>query len=376
MAIGRVARLAAGALLLVLTVPRIGWADGMRPDKMACIAADTDGQSLRITGNLLRARKRFAVCSATTCPGIVRDDCLQRVAELEAVQPTVVFTATNGVGRAVVAVRVSVDGDVVADRLDGRPIRVDPGDHVFVFEALGRLTTQMRLTLHEGDKDVRHAVVLHTSAGDPADEVPAPEPIAPVDGVTSDAELPAAAPSAVAPAPVQAVPPSTMPLKEEPLSKRRVAAIGVGAAGTVGVILGSIFGAITIKEWSDARFIVASRLRPRTACTSAIPAVTARVNPATTSRAPRSATGTSRPSRSPPAVSVSRSAPCSGSSPNLRAREAAWESCPPQVHRKDSSWCAGGSDEMVRYALPFVALAAIACNALVGAEELSFANRR
>lgn len=256
MAIGRVARLAAGALPLILaplTQPRIAWADGRQPDKMACIAADSDGQSLRMTGNLLRARKRFAVCSATTCPAIVRDDCLQRVAELEAAQPTVVFTATNGLGRVVVAVRVSVDDDVVADRLDGRPIRVDPGNHLFVFEALGRLTTQMRLTLHEGDKDVRHAVVLHTSAGDPADEVPAPEPIAPVNQVTSDAELPIAAPSPGAPAPVQALPPSTTPLKGKPLSKRQVAAIGAGAAGAVGVVLGSIFGAITIKEWSDAK---------------------------------------------------------------------------------------------------------------------------
>jgi hypothetical protein len=255
---GKVARLLAVATMLVGS-PAIATAAGSRPDKIQCIAADTDGQSLRISGRLIEARKRFSVCASASCPTIVRDDCLERIAEVEVAQPTVVFTATNGDGRPVVAVRVTVDGEVAADRIDGRPLRVDPGEHEFVFEALGRVTTRMLLTLHEAEKKVRHAVVLRTGSGDPADEVPAPAPLpiaaeeAPVDAPpgVAPAEPPAAATTASAQAP-EGVPPPASPPNDDRISGRRVAAMAAGGAGVLGVVLGSVFGAITIKKWNDA----------------------------------------------------------------------------------------------------------------------------
>src|SRR5580704_14253945 len=104
MAAGVVARVALATCLLAASPAGTAWADGQAPDKMpdkmSCIAADTDGQSLRLAGKLLQARKRLAVCSAASCPTIVRDDCVERIADLEAAQPTVVFTATNGEGRS------------------------------------------------------------------------------------------------------------------------------------------------------------------------------------------------------------------------------------------------------------------------------------
>ncbi len=257
MGTGKAVPLLAAALMLAGLQPRTAMADGPGPDKMACIAADTDGQSLRMTGNLLRARKRFAFCASTSCPSLVRDDCLQRIAEVEAAQPTVVFTATNGMGRPVVSVRVTVDGVVAADSLDGRPLRVDPGEHEFLFEALGRISTQMTLTLHEGDKRVRHAVVLRTGSGDPADLVPVPEPAPAAEDVgpaEASVVAPAAAPSQ---APTGSGEPQGATLRAGPrvgdaLSTRRVAAIAAGGAGVLGVLLGSVFGALTIQGWSDA----------------------------------------------------------------------------------------------------------------------------
>jgi len=196
MGAGRVSRLVVVSSLLVASVVGPARAAGPKPDKMQCITADTEGQSLRLSGKLLLARKRLSVCAATSCPGIVRDDCLQRIAELEAVLPTVLFTATNGYGRPLVAVRVTVDGELLTDRLDGRPLPVDPGEHVFAFEALGRLAARMQLTLSEGDTKVRHAVVLHTESGDPVDEVPAPGPPTPIATATAVRIVaPAVAPS-------------------------------------------------------------------------------------------------------------------------------------------------------------------------------------
>jgi hypothetical protein len=246
MASGKVSRLIGAAAILGAIVPGgTAMASGPGPDKMACIAADTDGQSLRMTGSLVKARRRFAVCASTNCPSVVRDDCLERIAEVEAAQPEVVFTATNGAGRPVVSVHVTVDGVPIADRLDGRPLRVDPGDHEFVFESLGRVTAKMKVTLREGDKHVRHAVVLRTGSGDPVDEVPAPEPLP----VADDAG--AAAPTESPPAANAAAPPAPTTVGDR-FSSRRIAAIAVGSAGALGVVLGSVFGALTIKTWSDA----------------------------------------------------------------------------------------------------------------------------
>jgi hypothetical protein len=259
MTLGKAPLLFAATLLLAGARSSAARAAGPGPDKMECIAADTEGQSLRRAGKLVQARKRLAVCAAATCPSIVREDCQDRIVEIAVAQPTVVFTATNGEGRPLVAVRVLVDGVVVAGELDGRALAVDPGEHLFAFEALGRITTRMRLTLQEGEKKIRHAVVLRTGSGDPADEVPAPEPLPAADLVVS-ADLPASAPPAApstaprvpsAPVPEAAASPAG-PAPEDASSSRRIAAITAGAVGVLGLVVGSVFGLLTIVNWDDA----------------------------------------------------------------------------------------------------------------------------
>ncbi len=261
MATGGVPRLFSRAtLLLAGSLSTVAWAAGPTPDKMECIAADTDGQALRIAGSLLRARKRLAICAAASCPGIVREDCLQRIAELDVAQPTVVFSATNGRGRPLVAVRVIVDGTTIAERLDGRPLPVDPGTHLFVFEALGRVTAQMRLRFEEGEKKVAHAAVLPTGSGDPVDRVPAPEPAATQVGddlaadlqVSSDSAVPSATPASASGVAREGEPPLAAATSEDTTAKWRIAAIGAGGVGVAGVVVGSIFGLLTETERGDA----------------------------------------------------------------------------------------------------------------------------
>ncbi len=268
----REVRLFVATMLLAASQSGTAWAAGMKPDKLECIAADTDGQALRLTGNLLRARKRLAVCAAASCPSVVREDCAQRIAEIEAAQPSVVFAATNGHGRPLVAVRVTVDGTQIADRLDGRALPVDPGEHLFVFEALGRVPAQMRLTLKEGEKNEGHAVVLPTGSGDPVDQVPAPEP-----AVTQAADFPLVAAESASAAPFtvppsastsvqEAAPPAQSPAPDDVAVRNRIAAIGAAGVGAAGLLVGSIFGLLTVSTWSDV-----TKDCPKAKCPAGLP---------------------------------------------------------------------------------------------------------
>jgi hypothetical protein len=231
---------------------RAGRADDAMPDKLACIAADTKGQALRLDEKLGGARARFEVCASLRCPEIVREDCVQRLADLDAAQPTVVFDATNGDGRTLRAVKVFMDGEIVADHLDGRPLRVNPGAHRFVFTALGRISADMELRLNEGDRE-RHGVVLRTDSGEKA--VPVGGPTAqpePAGRAVAGDRARAASPTAVAPSPApqtEVAAPSSHSVLD---SDRGRVGLVVGGLGVAGVVVGSVFGLLTFAEWRQA----------------------------------------------------------------------------------------------------------------------------
>ncbi len=187
--------------------------------KDECVDANTRAQSLRREGKLSAARKELTLCIDAHCPGIVRDDCTQRLDELERAQPTIVFDAKSAVGDDVVLVRVAVDGLRLADVLDGRALAVDPGQHVFTFEVSGQAPTTLRFVLREGEKDRRERVVLV--------------------GTVEPSPAPGSVPTAAT----------------GPSSGRgqRVAGIVLGAVGLAGLGVGGMFGVLTIHDWSSSQ---------------------------------------------------------------------------------------------------------------------------
>ena len=225
-------------------------AEGKPPSKIDCIAADTDGQSLRLENKLGAARTRFTVCASARCPKIVRDDCLQRIDEVDRAQPTVIFSATNGNGRPVVMVQVFMDGALVGERLDGQPLPVDPGEHVFTFKAVGRTDAEMKLSIHEGER-ARHGVVLRTASAIPVVTEQAPA-VAEVSTAVSASPEPAAS---VTPDTniAQSARPGMSPASVELGSTTHNIALGLGGTGIVALGIGSVFGAITMSNWTSAQ---------------------------------------------------------------------------------------------------------------------------
>lgn len=131
------------------------------PTKQECVAANESAQDLRRAGRLREAVARLAICSDDTCPQAVRDDCAQRITEVERATPTVSFDVR---GRPVGTVRVAIDGRVVD--VDANGIAVDPGEHRFAFDS-GDAHLERTLTLREGEKNHREVVSFQSDHGPP-----------------------------------------------------------------------------------------------------------------------------------------------------------------------------------------------------------------
>jgi hypothetical protein len=135
----------------------------LRPPLEGCLAANEEAIHLRAGGKLRAARERLVVCTAETCPREVREECDRRLKLVEAATPTILFEARHmATGTDISgAVSVTMDGELLLERLVTAPVPVDPGDHQFVFRSeYVEGPTSLRLTLKEGEKDRRERIEL------------------------------------------------------------------------------------------------------------------------------------------------------------------------------------------------------------------------
>jgi hypothetical protein len=233
----RFRRALAFASLLTVSTTAGGIARAAEPSTGECLAATESSLSLRHQHKLREARAKALVCSAPSCPGDIREECVRRVGELNVAIPTIVFDVRDADGADLVAVKVSMDGQLLTDHQDGTAVAIDPGPHTFTFEAAGQPRAEKKLIIREGQKDRNEAVTLGTRklAAAPA-PAPAPAP------ASSAAGEPLATPAAVVATPIVPPPP---PETSSDGHGQRVAAVTVGAIGIAAVGAGIYFSYLT-----------------------------------------------------------------------------------------------------------------------------------
>jgi hypothetical protein len=163
----KVRRWAEGLALtsLVLTQAQSAWAADPAPDPTpACIQASDQGQSQRDAGKYRAARASFLQCARDECPAVVLKSCAGWLRELDDLAPTLVLDARDEQGGDLAEVTVTFDGATIASRLDGRPIEVDPGEHVIRFERVGSVALEQRIILRAGEKARVLKVTLRAEA--------------------------------------------------------------------------------------------------------------------------------------------------------------------------------------------------------------------
>jgi len=138
-------------------------------DLAACAAAHGDAQRFRRAGKLRASRERLLFCAGGRCPAMLATDCAGWLEELDRDLPTIVASAKDEAGRELVGVRVSIDGTVSAEALDGRPIPLDPGPHTIRFEAAGGGAVERVIVVKTGERnrDVSVTLAGHSDPGAP-----------------------------------------------------------------------------------------------------------------------------------------------------------------------------------------------------------------
>ncbi len=125
-----------------------------------CISAYEQTQTLRKDGKPAAAKAQAAICARDTCPALLTKDCTKWLAELDAIIPTVILDPRSATGQPRTDVRVKLDGAAITEKIDGKPLSVEPGAHTFVFEADGGPPVERKVVVKEGDKAIKVTTTL------------------------------------------------------------------------------------------------------------------------------------------------------------------------------------------------------------------------
>ena len=117
-----------------------------------CVRAYEQAQEQRHSGRLLEARVQLQGCARDACPEFIRSDCTAWYGELQAEVPTLVFAARSA-GRDLTDVRVSLGQRVLASRIDGEAIELDPGEYDFQFAAPGMQPLTQHVLISRGERN-------------------------------------------------------------------------------------------------------------------------------------------------------------------------------------------------------------------------------
>ncbi|HEV3190174.1 MAG TPA: hypothetical protein VGY54_06730 [Polyangiaceae bacterium] len=202
-------------------------ADAATPTTAECLSAADSSLQLRGEHKLRAARAQVLICASPSCPAAIQTVCLGRVDQINAALPTVVFEAKDPLGNDLPNVRATMDGQPLADRLDGSALTVDPGEHKFTFVASDNTVVEKTIIIHEGEKDRRERVVFGSQAGPQT--------------------------AAVATAPPLAVSPVEAGPSQDPGAGRRTLGLVIGGVGVAGIAVGSVFGLLASSSASSSK---------------------------------------------------------------------------------------------------------------------------
>jgi hypothetical protein len=121
------------------------------PTKTQCFASHGKAQELRLDSKLIEARSELRVCADTSCPAPLQGECANWLVETQQGIPTVVLLVESDTGDAV-NVKVTVDGEVLTEKIDQTVYEFNPGAHSFKFEYDDFPANEQTVVLRQDEK--------------------------------------------------------------------------------------------------------------------------------------------------------------------------------------------------------------------------------
>lgn len=140
--------------------------------KLACSRSFEQSQRLRNSSQYLAAIDEVVKCADPKCGSALFDECTKIYDQLQTATPSVVFAARDDLGKELTSVVVTIDGRPSQDQLDGKPVRVDPGNHQFAFSSDGYEGTEQAILIRAGEQFRAINAVLPRSEGSRTAEPP------------------------------------------------------------------------------------------------------------------------------------------------------------------------------------------------------------
>src|SRR3974390_1132781 len=122
-----------GASVILLSAPLSLAASPHAREVAECAAARENAVTHERSGHLRQSLESWQACAKAACGRVLHKECTARAIEVESELPTIVLQVNSETGAPVKDVEVWMDGELLASRLDGNPLPVDPGLHEFSF---------------------------------------------------------------------------------------------------------------------------------------------------------------------------------------------------------------------------------------------------
>jgi hypothetical protein len=142
--------------------------------RAVCATALKTAQERERSGHLRDARELLMTCARRVCGPALLRECSTRFTELDSVEvPSIVPVVTDESGQPRVDVQVRMDGQLIASRLEGQALPVDPGLHEFTFNTDSGLSATQKILVVQGELNRTLPVSLRGSEKTPVAETSA-----------------------------------------------------------------------------------------------------------------------------------------------------------------------------------------------------------
>lgn len=206
-------------------VPSLVWAQGM-PD--TCEASLSHAKQLTDSGRLRDSLAEFAQCTLPKCSEAIRQECSQLLDATKSRGPQVVFDVKDSQGVDAHDVRIEMDGELLAAKIDGSPLSVDPGLHRVTFQISGQPMQVREYTFRDYERDRLETIsFMASNISSPAEKSPAAD--------------------------------RRQESSTSALSQQQTTALIIGGAGVASIALGGVFALRASSRRSEAESVCPSR---------------------------------------------------------------------------------------------------------------------